>query len=415
MKNYNLYTPEGVKDLLWEDAILKNKIAQHILKLFSQYSYHLIETPTFEYLDVFTLAENQLQNPHLYQFVNKQGELLALRNDMTCAIARVVATQNSSLPLPQRYCYIANSFRYPERFQGKSHEFTQAGVELIGHDSVESDAEVIKLALQSIETSGIEGMTLHLGNASFLQNLLEDIGLTGEEQSQIYHAIDNKDGVKVKQLLETAKVSQQVVEVISYLIQRTGSIELLQKVKAAIKGERTKVSLEYLERLYKVLADYGISDKIQFDFSVLSYASYYTGIMFQVFLPNVGSAVVEGGRYNKLLSKYGKDLPAVGFGVNLDLLLQKVQQQTERASINAQSTLIIYTPETRRLGLQFATHFRKQGMVVENYLDYTIEEAITYAQGAQIGGILYFQSNDTVAVYDMTSEAPQYLDPMTLL
>lgn len=414
MKNYHLHIPEGVKDLIWEGAELKQCMSQQILSIFTKYSYHLIETPTFEYLDVFNMDYGTVQRPQLYQFLNRQGELVALRNDMTCAIARVAATQNQGIPYPQRYCYLANSFRYPERYQGKSHEFTQVGIELIGNDTTESDAEVIKLAIQSIETVGIKDFIVHLGNASFFKSLFEDMRITPRVQHDIYRAIESKDGVELKRILVAERVDEKHIQVISQLIQRTGGYDLLKQIRDSVEGVQTHRALDYLEELYDVLKDYGLAHRVRFDLSILSYARYYTGVMFQIVVPGIGTAVCEGGRYDALLEKYGKDLPAVGFGLNIDLLLEKIQQQAPSGAMNSRSTLIVYHPKTRALALEVAEHFRKQGMVIENYFDQDIEAAIAYAQAIGLGGILYFQSKERVGIYDMAEQKMQYRDPIAL-
>ena len=150
MKNFALYIPEGVKDYIGEEAALKERIQNTVKKIFRTNSYNLVETPSFEYLDVFSLGEESFQQPSLYHFVSRQGELMALRSDMTRSIARVIGSQKIENQLPQRFCYLSNSFRYPERYQGKLHEFTQAGIELIGNKRLEADAEVIKVAVKCL-------------------------------------------------------------------------------------------------------------------------------------------------------------------------------------------------------------------------------------------------------------------------
>ncbi|MGL4738780.1 MAG: ATP phosphoribosyltransferase regulatory subunit [Cellulosilyticaceae bacterium] len=414
MKNYHLHIPEGVRDFMGETAEHKQQITQRILMLFSKYSYHLIETPTFEYVDVFNRAQEVTQSPQRYQFVNKQGELVALRSDMTCAIARVAVTQNQEVAYPQRYCYLANSFRYPERYQGKSHEFTQAGVELIGNDSIEGDAEVLRLAIEAVQAAGIDDFVIHLGNGAFFSSLLEELRISPDISEEIYGAIETKDAVAIKSILAAECIDEGQIEIISQFIQRTGDLSLLMQIGERVEGTRTKAALAYLASLYGVLRDYGVIDRIQFDLSILSYANYYTGMMFKLFVPEIGMAICEGGRYNTLLEKYGRDLPAVGFGMNVDLLLQKIRQQQYPTGMNKQSTLIVYHPETRGLALELAAHFRKQGMIIENYFDQDIAEAIAYAQSVGMGGILYFQSKETVAIYDMTDQEMHYMDPMAL-
>ncbi len=407
MKNYTLHIPEGVKDYIGIEAYQKEKIQNRIKEVFYKYSYNLIETPTFEYLDVFTLGETNYQQTQLYHLITRQGELAALRSDMTRAIARVVCTQNSNMPMPQRYSYMASSFRYPERYQGKLHEFTQAGIELIGKNCLEADAEVIKAAIEALKAAGLKEFTLHIGSSEFLEYMLSDIGLGSEEKAAVYKAIEQKDAVKLKAILESAHIDKEMLSVLLELIQCAGKIDLLRSIKEKITSAKSKEALEYLENVYEILEEYEINQYILFDFSILSYGKYYTGIMFQAYTHGIGSAVVEGGRYDSLLNKFGRDLPAVGFGIDVNLLLQKMIKENPIANFISRRTLIAYTKAARKTALREADRLRKQGLVVENSFFDTLEEARAYAGAIGIGGVLYFKDGDQVEVHNLAENTVQ--------
>lgn len=413
MKNYLLHIPEGVKDYLWEEACIKGEIEEKIKRIFTSYSYNLIETPTFEYVDIFTLSEESYQDPKLYKWMNRQGEIVALRSDMTPSIARVIATQNSKAPLPQRYQYVSNSFRYPERYQGKLHEFTQAGIELIGASYVEADAEVICVAIEALEEVGMKDFTIHLGSAKFLDCLLQDIGATKVQQENIYEAISKKDGVKIQTILKSTQATLELTRVIESLIQSVGGKKLLEEVKQKALSPAALEALEELEAIYNVLVDYGMNEYILFDFSILSYASYYTGIMFQGYTEGVGEAVIEGGRYDKLLSKFGLDIPAVGVAINIQHLLHKINSKKET---NLPSkTLVLCKPQTRNIARQIACQFRREGLVVEQNMADSLEEAIRYAHANYIGGILYFKDEVEVDIYDVGRDTIKTVSLTSLL
>ena len=401
MKNYALYIPEGVKDYIGEEAALKEKIESKVKKIFRTNSYHMVETPSFEYLDVFTLGEESFQRPQLYHFVNRQGELLALKSDMTRSIARVIGTQNVEGNLPQRFSYLSNSFRYPERYQGKLHEFTQAGIELIGNKSLQADAEVIKIAVTSLKQVGVDEFTVHLGSSQFLQYVLEDLGLGEDEKEAVFHAIDKKDAVKVKAILKEADIDGKMLELLIEMLQCSGKIELLRSVKAKMRSSKAKAVLEEMEKLYEVLEDYGVHDHVLFDFSLLSYGQYYTGIMFQIFTLGVGSALVEGGRYDHLLAQFGKDLPAVGFGMHINLVLQRLIKQRGLKERQEKRTLVVCNKVTRKACEEVSDYLRRQEMIVENSLSDDIEESLTYAKKAGMSKVLHFNHGDKVMIYDL--------------
>lgn len=401
MKDFSLHIPEGVKDYIGEEVALKEQIQNTVKKIFRTNSYNLVETPSFEYLDVFTIGEGSFQQPSLYHLVSRQGELMALKSDMTRSIARVVGTQKGQNEHPQRFCYLANSFRYPERYQGKLHEFTQAGIELIGHKSIEADAEVIRVAVTCLKEVGVTDFNVHIGSGQFLEYVLTDLGIQEQEVEEVFKAIEAKDAVSLKSILKEVQMEGDTLELLLELIQCSGQIVLLRSVKAKMPSSRAKEALEQMEKLYELLEDYGVNECITFDFSLMSYGKYYTGMMFQIFTMNVGSALVEGGRYDHLLKQFGKDLPAVGFGMHINLVMQHLLQQ--RGLINRQSkrTLVVCTSVTRKVCQEISDHLRNQDLIIENFLSDQIEDALTYAKQIGIGGILYFKHGDKIDVYDL--------------
>lgn len=401
MKNFALHIPEGVKDYIGEEAALKERIQNTVKKIFRTNSYNLVETPSFEYLDVFSLGEESFQQPSLYHFVSRQGELMALRSDMTRSIARVIGSQKIENQLPQRFCYLSNSFRYPERYQGKLHEFTQAGIELIGNKSLEADAEVIKVAVKCLQEVGISDFTVHIGSGKFLEYILEDLGFKEADSVDVFKAIEAKDAVKLKSVLKEAKIESETLELLLELIQCSGQIALLRSVKAKMPSSRAKEALEKMEQLYELLEDYGVNECIIFDFSLMSYGKYYTGMMFQVFTLGVGSALVEGGRYDHLLSRFSKDLPAVGFGMHINLVMQRLLKQKELSKRQSTRTLVVSTSVTRKVCQEVSDHLRSQELIIENYLSDDMSEALIYAKQVGVNRILHFKHGEQIDVYNL--------------
>lgn len=401
MKNFALHIPEGVKDYIGEEAALKERIQNTVKKIFRTNSYNLVETPTFEYLDVFSLGEGSFQQPSLYHLVSRQGELMALRSDMTRSIARVLGTQKANHQLPQRFCYLSNSFRYPERYQGKLHEFTQAGIELIGNQSLEADAEVIKVAVKCLREVGVSDFTVQIGSGKFLEYILNDLGFKEEDTDEVFKAIEAKDAVKLKGILKVAQIESETLELLLELIQCSGQIALLRSVKAKMPSSTAKEALEEMEQLYELLEDYGVNECVTFDFSLMSYGKYYTGMMFQVFTLGVGSALVEGGRYDHLLCRFGKDLPAVGFGMHINLVMQRLLKQKGLNQRQSKRTLVVSTPVTRKVCQEVSDHLRSQELIIENYLSDDISEALIYAKQVGMGSILHFKHGDQIDVYNL--------------
>ena len=401
MKNYSLHIPEGVRDYIGEEAALKDNIQNKIKKIFRTNGYNLVETPSFEYLDVFAVGEESYQTPNLYHLVSRQGELMALKSDLTRSIARVVGTQKGDQEAVQRFCYLANCFRYPERYQGKLHEFTQAGVELIGNDSLEADAEVINVAVKALKAVGTTEFTVHIGNSKFLEYTLEDLGLDEEKKQEVIATLAKKDAVTLKKILRESDMDSDTLDMLLELIECTGNIELVRNLRNKIPSLRVKLLISDMEKLYNMLEDYGVDEHITFDFNLFAYGKYYTGTMFQIFADNVGAAIAEGGRYDNLLANFGKDLPAVGFGIHVNLLMQRLIKQRNLTQRQSKKTLVVCSPVTRRVCSEVSDELRNSDLVLENFLGEDINEAVKYAKAAGLGGILHFKHGDKVDVYNL--------------
>ena len=321
MKSYNYKTPTGLRDYIIKDMEKKNKIETALKDLFLNNGYNLIETPTLEYIDVFT---NDVQNPNLYKLVNKEGEILALRSDMTKSIARVVKTETKDVVFPQRYCYISNIFRYKKAYNGTQHEFTQAGIELVGADDVYADYEMVSLAIKSLG-SVLDNFGLYISSTEFFNSYLDELNIKDDIKAKIITEIKNKNVSNLKKILD-----KNSYEILSLVIEAIGKKELLSTIKSNIKSEKTKKALSRLEKLYDLLEKNNLEKNVYFDFSILSFGEYYTGITIQGYTKGVGTPILEGGRYDNLIKDNNINESACGFGINVNDLIDKTKLTYER-------------------------------------------------------------------------------------
>ena len=321
MKSYNYKTPTGLRDYIIKDMEKKNKIETALKDLFLNNGYNLIETPTLEYIDVFT---NDVQNPNLYKLVNKEGEILALRSDMTKSIARVVKTETKDVVFPQRYCYISNIFRYKKAYNGTQHEFTQAGIELVGADDVYADYEMVSLAIKSL-SSVLDNFGLYISSTEFFNSYLDELNIKDDIKAKIIIEIKNKNVSNLKKILD-----KNSYEILSLVIEAIGKKELLSTIKSNIKSDKTKKALSRLEKLYDLLEKNNLEKNVYFDFSILSFGEYYTGITIQGYTKGVGTPILEGGRYDNLIKDSNINESACGFGINVNDLIDKTKLTYER-------------------------------------------------------------------------------------
>lgn len=327
MKTFNLKTPIGLKDYILKDMEKKNKIETALKELFLSSGYNLIETPTLEYIDVFT---DDIQDPSLYKLTNKEGEVLALKSDITKSIARVVKTVTKDFIFPQRFCYVSNIFRYKKAYLGMQHEFTQAGIELIGANDIYADYEVVSLAVKSLNST-LDNFNLYISSSEFFNNYLGDLNINESTKQEILEAIKNKNISNIKKIIDTYSSSdKKYYEVLSLVIEAIGKKDLLNTIKSNVKSEKTLNSLTRLEKLYDLLEKNGLDKNVSFDFSILSFGNYYTGITLQGYTKGVGTPILEGGRYDNLIGDEKEKKSACGFAINVNDLIGKTKLTFEK-------------------------------------------------------------------------------------
>lgn len=391
MKNYKLQTSEGVRDYIGEELLIKEEIESRLKNLFQSYGYNLVKTPTFEYLDVY--MSKGVQKPTLYNLINRQGEVLALRNDMTSSIARIVASKDSSDILPKKYCYIANTFRYPRLYQGKSHEFTQAGIELIGISSKKADIECIKLAFQALNEISINKFTIHIGSSLFINSLLSDFGIKADDINQILTIIANKDFVMLNEYLVSINLSKDKIDLLLNLMRNAGKLNFLQGVIDKLNGLSSASILEDLKGLYSELLKLGLVNRVVFDFSISSYVNYYTGVTFQVFADGIGRAVVSGGRCDNLLKTFGRDLPMIGFGLDVDAALDYIVSN-KLIEVKKVRYVSFSDVSSHEVALKNNDKLRASGIIVEVSMHDSLEDTIKYAKALHAKKVLVYKNNE---------------------
>lgn len=403
MKNYKLHTVEGVKDFLPGEQKQKNEIEERISSVFHRYGYEPIQTPTFEYVEVFAEEDGNVSRREMYKFLDRKGNVLALRPDLTPPIARVVATSFQDNGFPLRLSYVGSAYRHVEGYQGKLHEFTQAGVELLGNNSVYSDAEVIAVAANSLIVSGVEDFVIHLGQVEFFKSIMEETQLDQEIIEEIRVLIENKNIVALEAITAN-NIEADIARLLLELPKLCGDITMVKQAKKLTKNTKALQSLEELELIYELLEEYGVEKNITFDLGMVSRLEYYTGIIFKAYAYGSGSEIIGGGRYDTLIGKFGKDVPATGFGVNIHELLAAINKQEIKLNTWDTETLVMYTPAGRKMAIQTSEELRRTGSYLENSLlgDH-VEVNVAYAKKKGIGGILFFKDEENVELINIKS------------
>lgn len=366
MRRQLLHTPEGVRDIYNGECEKKLKIQEELHRTLLQFGYHTIQTPTFEFFDVFNREIGTIPSKDLYKFFDREGNTLVLRPDITPSIARAAAMYFEEETMPIRLCYMGNIFINNSSYQGRLKESTQLGAELIGDNSIEADAEILAMTVESMKRAGLKEFQISVGHAEFFKGLAEAAGLSEEQEDELRELIANKNFFGVEEVIANLPMEEDLRQLFGLLDGFYDSPEQFAQAKQfAAKYERVAYALEHLSRLHEVLKSYQVEKYISYEMGAISDYHYYTGIIFAGYTFGSGEPVVKGGRYDKLLKYFGKDAPSIGFAIALDQLLAAVsRQKTENVEIIPRE-LILYTEGKEQEAIHTAKTRREQGTYVE--------------------------------------------------
>ena len=345
MSKQLLHTPEGVRDIYGKEFHRKLEVESRLHERIRLYGYQEIQTPTFEFFDVFSKEIGTTPSRELYKFFDKEGNTLVLRPDFTPSIARCAAKYFSEKKVPLRLSYVGNTFTNTSNLQGKLKESTQMGAELIGDPSVEADAEIISLVIKALLDTGLQRFQVSIGEVEYFKGLCEEAGLDEETEMDLRACISGKNYFAAQELLQERKVVEPYHSRLLKVADMFGDMCSLTDARAMVSNERSLVAIERLEKLYKVLQVYGVADYISFDLGMLSKYKYYTGVIFKAYTYGVGDAIVKGGRYDRLLHQFGKEAPAIGFCMVIDSILEALSRQKVALPEPEPVRVITYLPD----------------------------------------------------------------------
>lgn len=356
-----LHTPEGVRDIYGEEYHRKLEVENRLHENIRLFGYEEIQTPAFEFFDVFSKETGTTPSRELFKFFDKDNNTLVLRPDFTPSIARCAAKYFGEDNIPLRLSYLGNTFTNTSDLQGKLKESTQMGAELIGDGSVEADGEIISLVIRSLLHAGLKRFQVTIGEVEYFKGLCGEAGLDKETELDLRACISGKNYFAAQELLQERDVAEPYRSRLLKVADMFGDMCSLPEAKAMVQNERSLKAIERLEKLYEVLEAYGVADCISFDLGMLSKYRYYTGVIFKAYTYGVGDAVVKGGRYDGLLSRFGKEAPAVGFCMVIDSIMEALSRQKVRLPAPDPVQVIYYSPEDFRERLAEAEKLRAQG------------------------------------------------------
>ena len=318
-------TPTGFRDVLVDEAVARERIVRAVQDCFAARGYAPIETPTLEVMDVMRASGRLAGSP--FKFFDSQGDLLAMRPDVTLQVARMAATRLADEPGPLRFRYMHRVFREAEgQMQAAARELTQMGVECIGAEGPEADAEVVGLLARALTCAGVGKFTLAVATVGVLRALLERSGGPKGWQRAVLEAFHDSNFVEIDRLTGAAPasaggapaVAPAFADAIRALPRIRGGREAIDAVRALVAPLGCEDGLDDFAQTCDILSEQGFGDCLLVDFSVMSSFDYYTGIVFEAYAPGLGASLGSGGRYDNMIGTYGTSRPAAGFAFFLE-------------------------------------------------------------------------------------------------
>jgi ATP phosphoribosyltransferase regulatory subunit len=317
--------PPGVQCFVGDEARRRRRIEERVVSVFEGWDYEEIIPPLFDYADVFA---GQALAAKTYSFVGRDGSLLALRPDFTSLLAKVAAGRLADRPAPIRLYYSGEVLRYEPPKAGRQSELFQMGLEQLGGGSPAADVEILAVAAECLEVLGVRGWVLALGHVGVFNGLLEGVSADAEALEQLRARVDAKDADGTREALRGLGAAPEVGEAVVRLTALSGDAAVLAEAERALAGSpRALAALRELRAVVDALGAAGLGPNLTVDLGEARGLDYYTGLVFRAYAPGLGFEVGGGGRYDTLLARFGRPMPAVGFMLGLDRVALLLDRQ----------------------------------------------------------------------------------------
>ena len=385
MKKFDLITPEGTRDIILEDCAARRQVEEKLYNIFKSGGYREVVTPGLEFFDVFNLNSIYFPQESMYKLVDNKLRLMVVRPDSTMPIARMTATRLREQELPIRLCYSQSVYRSKPSMRGRSDEIRQTGIELIGSASKRAELEILSNALEVLSSFQTEGFRLELGHIGFFKAMIEKLDCDSDTAENIRSLIEVKNYPALNDLLDTVGDSE-AARALKQLPRLFGGEEVFEEAAKLYSDPQADAVLAELKETYERANALGYKGMITIDLGLVNRMDYYTGTVIKGYIEGCGDAVLSGGRYDKLLSEFGYDVPAAGFAVNVDAVaraeMKKIDFRPKPVDV------IVFGTDGHETDA--AVHCSKlisEGLTAETAVFDIIEEVRAYAAKKKIGRI----------------------------
>lgn len=379
MKRYDLLTPEGTRDLLFDECVALRKVEEKLRAVFLNHGYAEVVTPGLEFFDVFSLKSRYFAQESMYKLTDAKGRLMVLRPDSTMPIARLVGTRLREETFPLKLFYNQSIYRANPKNSGRDDEFSQCGIEIIGGDVVHADIEALSIAIEVMQSLEADDYRFEIGDSAFFTLISSKLELSEEELADIRILVQNKNYPELKALLSRFG-DNSYARALAQLPSLFGGSETFERAEKILPDDNTRFVLGKLKTLYNNLCALGVQDKITVDLGLVSKnENYYTGVVFMGYVEGYGMPVLTGGRYDKLIRDFGVDVPATGFAVNLNAAANTVIKNASEPLAKLPDVLVFADEENVVNGIIHCRKIIADGLTAD-YADFkTLDEAREHA------------------------------------
>lgn len=356
----------STKNTSVSDFQIRDSLISLLKNRFSTYGYKQVRTATFEHYDLYTSNTGTINKDDMIKVIDSSGNVLVLRPDVTIPITRMKAANKQNHSEDSRVFYVLDVFRQPAELQGNK-ETTQAGIENFCESTPENDAEVIALAVHTLQDLKFESFKLEVGHAGFFKELIHQLALSQNDSERLQALIQSKNLAEMEPFVNHLSVDQNLKDAVMRIPLLYGApADVIGRAEKIALNETMKQKVKNLRDVYEVLKAYGIEDSVVFDLGLINHMNYYTGVIFQGFAASFGKPVLMGGRYNHLAAEqFNTSIPAIGFACEIDNLLDSMTEQSQLTTIPPPADLFVfYGKERQKEALSTACSLRNEGFRV---------------------------------------------------
>lgn len=373
--------PEGVRDSMPQECARKRAVEETIRRRFSLCGYEEVSPPVLEYAALYDSRPQQA----MIKTFDPQGHTLALRPEFTTSIARIVSTRMREALRPLRLCYLGVAFdhQYDQR-SFTTREFTQAGVELIGSDAPQADAEIIQLAASVLSEAGLDDFLIDIGQVEFFKGLLEEIGLSDVQAEALRKSVEEKNVLDMELQLKHLGLSDEVFTRLMAVPMLYGGEEVLAEAERMTGNPRSLKALENLRTVYGLLCACGLEKRLTIDLGLVHSIEYYTGVVFRGISGHLGAPILSGGRYDHLGDRFQSPSPATGFALGVERMMDAMERERPSAVGERRMDIIAAVEGDVFTAEDFATieRWRTQGSRVELFYGKSDEDLRARAENS---------------------------------